>query len=503
MKQIFLSLLILLATGNLLQAQDRVITRGATPGELYIKTPWYKIGTIFDDSLYLAIYHLTENGKKLTIQYNMDYMNTPHPQSLDSLLIPSLILADATPGVLYNKCFLNNTSLWVSFDYGKNFVLREVNIGNHHYFMSNQKGTIYRIRPTFEDSTFMSNDYGINFTMVKDTYIIADEMGLDSCEFFSITSTPMYGRYLTHTYDTYQTYIEIPIDSQYVYGAPDIYRGGFPGEVYVSSEFNDTGRKYKISFSADTGHTFRHVYVSESYDPLFTSTPGFMSDREPGVFYIVRAYRLPDVNPSGWHTKLCIEYYRDYGEILEAVFCHDLNKDYEYKEVICVHTTNLNAKVANNSIQLQWLNSAEDIRGYHVFRNNVRITNTMLTEATYLDENLPVGNYEYYVKTYYKEGCGSDSSNHVREAVEVGMEELRIENGELRIYPNPTNGELRIENGELKIENIEIFDVYGRKIFNFQLSTFNSIDVSGLQAGIYFVRIATERGVVMRKVVKY
>ena len=70
------------------------------------------------------------------------------------------------------------------------------------------------------------------------------------------------------------------------------------------------------------------------------------------------------------------------------------------------------------------------------------------------------------------------------------------------LYPNPTTGELRIENGELKIENVEIFDVYGRKIFNFQLSTFNSMDISKLQVGIYFVKIFTENGMVIQKVIK-
>jgi len=84
----------------------------------------------------------------------------------------------------------------------------------------------------------------------------------------------------------------------------------------------------------------------------------------------------------------------------------------------------------------------------------------------------------------------------------VGIEELRMANGELKIYPNPTTGELKIENGELKIESVEISDTYGKNIFNFQFSTFNSIDISHLPAGIYFVKIRTEAGEVVKKVVK-
>jgi len=62
---------------------------------------------------------------------------------------------------------------------------------------------------------------------------------------------------------------------------------------------------------------------------------------------------------------------------------------------------------------------------------------------------------------------------------------------------------LKIENGELKIENVEIYNVVGQKvIFNFQLSTFNSIDVSHLPTGIYFLRIQTEKGTVTKKMMK-
>ena len=58
-------------------------------------------------------------------------------------------------------------------------------------------------------------------------------------------------------------------------------------------------------------------------------------------------------------------------------------------------------------------------------------------------------------------------------------------------------------NYELGIENVQVFYIYGIKqlsTFNFQFS--NQIDISHLPAGIYFVRITTEKGVVTKKVVK-
>jgi len=79
------------------------------------------------------------------------------------------------------------------------------------------------------------------------------------------------------------------------------------------------------------------------------------------------------------------------------------------------------------------------------------------------------------------------------------------ENYSCVVYPNPVRDELKIENGKLKIENIEIHNVVGQKqkiIFNFQFSTFNSIDISHLPAGIYFVKITTETHTQTQKIIK-
>ena len=73
----------------------------------------------------------------------------------------------------------------------------------------------------------------------------------------------------------------------------------------------------------------------------------------------------------------------------------------------------------------------------------------------------------------------------------TGIEELKMENGELKIYPNPTSGQLTIDNGELTINSVAIYNIMGKTLNNFQFSTFNSqltIDVSHLASGIYYLR---------------
>ena len=80
---------------------------------------------------------------------------------------------------------------------------------------------------------------------------------------------------------------------------------------------------------------------------------------------------------------------------------------------------------------------------------------------------------------------------------------------EIKVYPNPTKGELRITNYELRIINVEVFDIYGRNLSSHltshtsYLTPHTSLDISDLAAGFYFIKIYTEKGGAVKKVVKY
>jgi hypothetical protein len=102
---------------------------------------------------------------------------------------------------VYRKCYIANTTLWVSFDYGKNFVLREVNIGQRSYCSANVEGIIYR---TGFDGCFKSEDYGVNFELLE-IGTVGGEMGLQKEEVFGLKSIVIYGQptqyKLIHTYN--------------------------------------------------------------------------------------------------------------------------------------------------------------------------------------------------------------------------------------------------------------------------------------------------------------
>jgi hypothetical protein len=94
----------------------------------------------------------------------------------------------------------------------------------------------------------------------------------------------------------------------------------------------------------------------------------------------------------------------------------------------------------------------------------------------------------------------------------VGIE--TISDFELQVYPNPTSGEFKVQSLKFKVQSVEIFDVYGRlqrtesRKQNTALPSVStdgtewSFDISDFPAGIYFLRIQSEKGIITKKVIK-
>ena len=73
-----------------------------------------------------------------------------------------------------------------------------------------------------------------------------------------------------------------------------------------------------------------------------------------------------------------------------------------------------------------------------------------------------------------------------------------------RIYPNPVNDMLYIV-AEVEVEEVVVYDVYGRQQVNKstrQQDNEMTVDVAGLNGGIYFVRIKTVDGIITKRFVK-
>ena len=72
-----------------------------------------------------------------------------------------------------------------------------------------------------------------------------------------------------------------------------------------------------------------------------------------------------------------------------------------------------------------------------------------------------------------------------------------------KVYPNPANDRLYIEAGT-EINEVVVYDIYGRRQVTETPSRQGNvaIDVENLKAGIYFVKINTEKGNIVKRIIK-
>jgi len=143
----------------------------------------------------------------------------------------------------------------------------------------------------------------------------------------------------------------------------------------------------------------------------------------------------------------------------------------------------------------------------HPYYSNAAIDNVIISNElfdVYLHNS---AGYEYSA-TQTIPNYRTTTSTHYPVSVTFRVtEELNIVEAlcatSLQVYPNPTTGELIIDNGQWTIDNVEVFDVYGRAVGAYPCGRLKTtINISHLSAGIYFVKIRTEQDEVVRKVVK-
>jgi hypothetical protein len=97
----------------------------------------------------------------------------------------------------------------------------------------------------------------------------------------------------------------------------------------------------------------------------------------------------------------------------------------------------------------------------------------------------PVVNGNYAV--VITEGACSDTSLCVA-AFSVGVDEVK-DDGAISVFPNPSNG-LFYLSSSVPLEKMELIDLSGKQLL-VETQTFQQIDLTELQNGVYFVRVTT------------
>jgi uncharacterized repeat protein (TIGR03803 family) len=79
----------------------------------------------------------------------------------------------------------------------------------------------------------------------------------------------------------------------------------------------------------------------------------------------------------------------------------------------------------------------------------------------------------------------------------LGVSDNSISNLDIKIYPNPTNDILNIKS-EFPIDNIEIYSVLGKKIF--EIKNTSLIDLGLLSSGVYIVKVFSNNTFISKKI---
>ena len=71
---------------------------------------------------------------------------------------------------------------------------------------------------------------------------------------------------------------------------------------------------------------------------------------------------------------------------------------------------------------------------------------------------------------------------------------------DILVYPNPTNSFVNIKGNLINVNNVSVYSISGKKLLELK-NEFNKVDISNLQSGIYFLKIASDNNFKTFKVV--
>ena len=72
----------------------------------------------------------------------------------------------------------------------------------------------------------------------------------------------------------------------------------------------------------------------------------------------------------------------------------------------------------------------------------------------------------------------------------------------MKVYPNPTNGQLTIDTEGQAIQSLEVVNILGLVVISANGQTAPQLDLSDFPAGPYMLHVTTEKGSTWQRVVK-
>lgn len=148
-----------------------------------------------------------------------------------------------------------------------------------------------------------------------------------------------------------------------------------------------------------------------------------------------------------------------------------------------------------------------DITGYNIYREEncnkafELIANIQSIEGQthyeYFDA-FHVGEVAYIVKVVYERN--DDVRESEGDIIDLVITDINEDSGNMRVYPNPTTGVLRIEADGMN--SLVISDVFGQTVYRVTTdSNSHVVDMSQFAKGMYILQVSTAKGMTIKRVV--
>jgi hypothetical protein len=155
--------------------------------------------------------------------------------------------------------------------------------------------------------------------------------------------------------------------------------------------------------------------------------------------------------------------------------------------------------IVNNLVYTSWQmpSGCALADGYNLYRNGNKVNSVLISELSYSDTVEFGGTYEYYVTAVYYFG-ESEPSNMETVVITSVMEQVV---SELNIFPNPVRNRLFIHSPSI-ILNLELIGASGLTTYTeIIMDDKYELDLSHYLSGIYFLRLETQFGAFIKKII--
>ncbi len=145
------------------------------------------------------------------------------------------------------------------------------------------------------------------------------------------------------------------------------------------------------------------------------------------------------------------------------------------------------AKITGNKVEFRFddINLGPEGKGNVVFK--IKTLNTLQANDDVTQQADIFFDYNWPIQT-----------NEATTVFEVLSRSEFERDNSVKVYPNPSNGMVNITAAS-EIRSVELYDIQGRLL---QAGSSASLDISGRAAGMYFVKVLTENGMKVEKIVR-